>query len=148
MKFQTRIIKLIGESQRELAISMVNNMPLGLEVVAREPVKKRSLDSNALYWAALNDIAEQVYVNNKQFTADIWHIHAKTMFLYDEIKEPYLPTLVINPESYRKYSYTPIGDRVLIASTAQLTKLGMSNYLEQVFAMGAGLGVMFSTRGR
>jgi hypothetical protein len=45
---------------------------------------------------------------------------------------------------YQKWAIDPMGNKVLIGSTTQLTKKGFSQYLEQIHAYGASLGVMFS----
>ena len=47
---------------------------------------------------------------------------------------------------YKKWGITPVGDRVLIGSTTQLTVRGMSEYLSQVYAYGASIGVQFTDR--
>jgi hypothetical protein len=143
--FQQRIIKLIGQLQRDTAIAMVTNLPLNanIELVARETPKVRGLDANGLMWAGtLKDIASQAWLNNRQFTAEIWHYFFKTEYLPED-DEPYLFELVTKPENYKKWDYNPKGERVLVGSTTELTKYGFSQYLEQVHAFGANLGVMF-----
>ena len=148
MKFQQRIIQLIGEMQRNTAIAMINNLPLGqnIEIVARETPKVRTLDQNALMWAGpLKDISEQVFENNIQYTDEAWNEIFKILYMPDEATEPYIHELVKNPETYRKWVYLPNGDRRCFASTTQLTKHGFSIYLEQIYVFGAEKGVMFST---
>ena len=146
-KFQARKIRLIGEPQRETALALLRNVPLDalrpLEVVVREEVKTRKLDQNAAMWAGpLRDIAEQSWVNGRQYTTEVWHESFKREFLPEE----YDPDLC--KEGYRKWDYTPNGDRVLVGSTTQLTVKGFAQYLEQVIAEGASRGVMFTERGR
>jgi len=55
---------------------------------------------------------------------------------------------VKNPDGYRKFSIDPGGNRVLIGSTTQLTTFGFSEYLTQVEAHGASMGVQFTASPR
>lgn len=140
--FVTRKIRLVGEQQRETAIAMIRNMPLDaknpLEVVAREEVKARKPDQNALMWAGpLKDISEQAYVDGRRFSDVVWHEHFKELFLPDEFDAE------LCKEGYRKWDYTPAGKRVLVGSTTELTVKGFAQYLTQVEAFGANLGVLF-----
>lgn len=146
MTFTQRTISLSTDQQKQLAIAAIQNVPTGhnLEVVIREVKKQRSLDANSLMWAGpLKDIEAQVWMNNRQYSATIWHEFFKEIYLADEANEPYLHEHVKNPESYRKYDYTPKGQRLLIGSTTDLTKYGFSHYLEQIYAFGAANGVLF-----
>ena len=141
-KFPTRKIRLVGEQQRETAIALIRSMPLDpahpLEIVAREEVKARKPDQNSAMWAGpLADIAEQAYVNGRTYTAEVWHQHFKAEFLPEEF-DPEL-----TKDGYQKWDWTPAGERVLIGSTTQLTVKGFAQYLEQVIAFGASLGVAF-----
>ena len=150
MTYQPRTIALIGDTQKQLAIAAITNAPTGqnLEVVIREVKKQRNNDQNALMWSgALKDISEQIWLNNRQYSAEIWHEYFKELYLIDE-SEPYPHEHVKSPESYRKYDYTPKGQRLLIGSTTDLTKYGFSQYLEQIYAYGASHGVSFTTKER
>ena len=69
---QTRL--LAGEAQRESIIRLIQNLPADaerpLEIVVRERQKARRADQNALYHAGpLKDIAEQVWLEGRQFSA-------------------------------------------------------------------------------
>ena len=142
-KFATRKIILLDDARRRLAVAMIENAPLGIEVLAREPVKARKLDQQALMWVGpLADIAEQAWVDGRQFSAEVWHQHFKQSFL-PETTDPELARLVKDADNWRKWDYLPTGERVLVGSTTDLTVYGFSQYLEQVFAYGASLGVMF-----
>ena len=145
LKFQTRQIMLRSVLQRDLLFALTAHLPLDeenpLEVLIREPVKARGMDQNALMWVGpLADIAAQAWVQGRQFSAEVWHEHFKRMYLPEEF-DPEL-----TKEGYRKWDYTPTGERVLIGSTTQLTKRGFSQYLEQIEADGAGMGVQFGAR--
>lgn len=141
--FVTRKIRLVGEMQREALIALARNLPIDpqkpLEAVIREEVKARKPDQLALMWAGpLKDIAEQAYVNGRTFSPEVWHEHFKAEYLPEE----YDPELC-KSEDYRKWDYSPSGRRILVGSTGDLTVKGMSLYIEQVHAFGAGLGVIF-----
>lgn len=137
-KFSTRVIILAGESQKELAAAMVRNAPMGIEIVAREIVKARKPDQNSAMWSGpLLDIASQGYINGRTYSAEVWHEQFKREYLPEEFDEE------LCKEGYRKWDYTPSGDRVLIGSTTKLTIKGFARYLQQVEAFGASLGVLF-----
>lgn len=51
-----------------------------LSVTVSEYRETRSSAANARYWALLGEIAEQVQVNGKWFSKDVWHEHFKSMF--------------------------------------------------------------------
>lgn len=142
-RYPTRSILLAGEQQRETALRALAMAPADskrpLEVVIREEVKARKPDQNARMWSGpLKDIADQAYVGGRTYTAEVWHEHFKAEYLPEEYDERYTKA------GYRKWDYTPAGNRVLIGSTTQLTVQGFAIYLEKVIAYGAGLGVMFS----
>jgi len=144
-KYQTRTVRLVGEIQRETAHAMLRNVPLDpdrpLELILREEVKGRRLDQQAGLWAGpLTDIAEQVWVDGRQFTAEIWAQHFKQEFLPD-VNHTELAELVKNPETYRKWAMTPRGDRVLVGSTKDLTERGHSRYRLQIEAWASNQGV-------
>lgn len=144
-KFQTRQILLRSVQQRGILMALIPNLPLDeenpLEVLIREPVKARGLDQNALMWVGpLADIAAQAWVDGRQYSAEVWHEHFKRLYLPEEFDQE------LTKDGYRKWDYTPAGDRVLIGSTTQLTKRGFALYLQQVEAEGAGMGVMFGAR--
>jgi len=147
--FQQRTFRLIGQQQVAGLIGLIGNLPVDaanpLEVVIREEKKKRTLDQQALMWAGpLRDIAAQAWIDGQQFAAEVWHEHLKREFLPDERKALHDSSHV--KDGYRKWATTPVGDIALIGSTTQLTVRGMAEYLEQVYAYGAGLGVQFGAR--
>ena len=151
--FRTRIIKLVGKPQLDAAFALLRNLPLGadLEVVIRKAVKGRTLDQNAAMWAGpLRDISEQAWIEGRQFSIEVWHDHFKREYLPDEfaISREELEHAVKHPDTYRKWDIGPGGDRVLVGSTTELTKSGFTDYLRQVEAFGAELGVQFSANPR
>jgi hypothetical protein len=138
-----KIIRLVGKPQVEVAINALQNAPIDsqhpLEVIIRKEQTSRSLSANALMWAGpLNDIAQQAWVHGRQYSALVWHEYFKEQFL-PELYDP-----ETTKEGYKKYEETPEGKRILVGSTSKLTKLGFSNYMEQIYSYGASLGVKFT----
>lgn len=142
-QYPARKIRLVGELQRESAIAAIRNAPIDpakpLECLLREEVKARKQDQNSLMWAGpLADIAEQGYVEGRTYTAEVWHEHFKREYL----PEQFDPELC--KEGYRKWDYTPAGERVLVGSTKYLTVRGFAQYVTSVEAYGrVELGVQF-----
>lgn len=61
-------------------LSRVHDSEL-LQVDIKRHKSKRSLEQNRLYWAMLKTISEQVEIDGKHFTDDIWHEFYKQKFL-------------------------------------------------------------------
>lgn len=148
MKYPTRQWLLTGELPRESAIAAIRNAPTDsttpLEIVLRVPVKARKPDQNSLMWVGpLADIAEQGWVQGRQYSAEVWHEYFKRLYL----PEAFDPELC--KEGYRKWEYAPDGERELVGSTKDLTVRGFALYLQQVEAYGATeLGVRFHANPR
>lgn len=140
-----RTFRLVDEEVRARILAAVKHLPIDelrpLEVVVREEQKRRRPDANAAMWAGpLRDIAEQAWLDGRQFSAEVWHIFLKRQLL----PEDYDPQLCL--EGYCKWDIDPAGERVLVGSTTQLTVKGMGEYLEALHAFGASLGVEYSVR--
>jgi hypothetical protein len=140
--FVARKIRLAGTAQVAAAQKLLANAPIDparpLELVLREEVKARKPDQNSLMWAGpLRDISEQVWLEGRKYSPEVWHEQFKRSFLPEEFD----PELC--KEGYLKWDYTPAGDRVLIGSTTQLTVKGMAQYIEQIHAFGAEFDVQF-----
>ncbi len=143
-RYMTRTVRLDTPDRKRLFMLAVESAPLFVEGVIREPVKARKLDQNALMWAGpLKDLSQQAWVQGRTYSPEVWHEHMKRANLPEGDEEEFA-RLVKSPETYRKWDHTPDGERGLVGSTTQLTVYGMSQYLEQLYAFGAGLGVMFS----
>lgn len=141
-KFKLRRVLLRQPEQVDRAIALLRNAPLDdrkpLEFLLREEAKSRKLDQNALMWVGpLKDIAEQAWLDGRQFSAEVWHEFAKKEFLPEEFD----PELCL--EGYVKWGFDPKGDRVLVGSTKQLTVKGMAQHITQIHALGGSLGVEF-----
>lgn len=141
--FEPRPFRLVDYNVVVEVIAAVRSAPLDplrpLQVVIREEPRKRKPDQNALMWSGpLADLAQQAWIEGRQYSAEVWHEFAKKSFLPEE----HDPALTL--EGYVKWDVDPAGDRVLVGSTTQLTPRGFSDYLEQLYAFGASLGVRFS----
>lgn len=140
-QYPTRKILIRTDALRDSAIAALRNAPIDidspLEFLLREEVKARKPDQNSLMWAGpLRDIEQQGYIDGRTFKADIWHEHFKREYLPEEFDPEQCK------EGYRKWDYTPKGERVLIGSTTDLTVRGFARYLKQVEAYAQGeLGV-------
>lgn len=144
-RFVTRTFLVSSEQVRENLIAAIRNMPVDavkpLQVLIREEVKVRKLDQQALLFAGpMRDISEQAWLDNRQFSVEVWHEWCKQKFLPEEFDAE------LCVENYRKWDIDPDECRILVGSTKQLTVRGYSLYLEQVFAFGAGLGVQFHVK--
>ena len=130
----------------DMAISVINGNAMGMLKDGRvmavhiyEHKEARSNEQQSLMWIRLGEIAQQAFVDGRQYSDECWHEYAKREFLPDE-DGPSKRTR----KGYRKWAVNPMtGERVLIGSTTQLTVFGMSEYMTQLEAFGAGLGVMF-----
>lgn len=138
--YQTRTIILVGNLQRNTAKSILDNAPLGIEVVFRQHHKKRTRESNSFQWAGmLRDFVEQGWVDGRQFSAQVWHEHLKRTFL------PEQPEHGVTLKGYEKWGVLPSGEMILTGSTTKLTTRGMAQYLTQCMAYGAQeLGIRFT----
>ena len=145
--FQQRTFRLVDREVVRRMVALIENLPVDavrpLEVVIREEKRKRSLDQNRLYWAGpLRDIAEQAWVQGRQYSSEVWNEYFKREFLPDPDHDDFDDSHV--KDGFRKWSDMPNGLRVLVGSTTGLTVRGMAAYLEQVYAYGASFGVQFS----
>jgi hypothetical protein len=99
-----------------------------LRVIVTEDEKKRTSEANRFYWGAvLTTIAEQAWVDGRQYSKDVWHEHFARLYLpHTEIVTPYGEIV-----SRRK-------------STTELTVSEFSEYLQRVQSDAASsLGVIF-----
>lgn len=98
-----------------------------LRVIVTEDEKKRTTQANAFYWGAvLTAIAEQVWIDGKQYGKDVWHEHFAGRHLpHTEIVTPFGEII-----SRRK-------------STTELTVSEFSDYLHRVQSDAVGMGVIF-----
>lgn len=141
--FAPRRFIVSASAIQDRAVSAISNMPIDpirpLEIVIREPQRKRKLDQQALMFAGpLKNISDQAWFDGRQYSVEVLHHYFKTQFLPEEFD----PELCL--EGFQKWDIDPSGERVLIGSTTQLTVRGFSDHLEQIYCFGAALGVEFS----
>lgn len=96
-------------------------------------------EQRSLMWIRLGEIAEQMWVDGRQFSADVWHEHSKREFLPEEDG----PSKMAK-KNYRKWSHLPDGSRSLTGSTEGLTVAGKAEYITKLEAFGASNGVRFT----
>lgn len=143
--FIPRKVLLRSPVQRDTLLALIPNLPLDeeypLAVTICDHQPARTPDQNSLMWTGpLKDIAAQAWVEGRQYSADVWHEYLKRTYLPEKYENG------LTKENYRKWDIDPAGNRVLVGSTTQLTKKGMSEYLTQVEAHGGSLGVLFTER--
>lgn len=148
-QFKERKLHLVSQVQCDTLLALIPTLPLDsakpLEVVIRERQRVRKLDQNALYHAGpLKDIEENAWIDGKQFSAASYHEFFKRSFLPEDNVAEADPANGYVKDGYRKYEQTLDGGQHLVGSTTQLTVRGFSDFLEQVYAFGASLGVQFS----
>ena len=141
--FQKRVIRIVGDQQKQTAFAILNSLPLDshkpLCVTFAEEVKVRKLDQNALMWVCqLKDISTQAYVGGRTYSPEVWHEQFKREFLPNDFDPD------LTKEGYRKWDIDSKGFPILVGSTKDLTIKGFAQYLTQIEAYGASLGVEFS----
>ncbi len=142
-KYAQRRLLLREPLQVERAIAALREAPLDplkpLEFLIREEVKERKLTQQGLMWVGpLADMAEQIIVSGRKYSAKIWHEHMKALYL----PEWYDVEMCVS-EDYAKWEMSMDREPILVGSTTDLTVRGFAIYLEQVYAFGANMGVMF-----
>lgn len=120
-------IKLVGPEQRKRAYEAILRAPAGYVVTVSEPT--RTLDQNALMWAALSDIA-RAKPDGREMTAEQW----KCAFMDAAgFKPEFVPALEGN------------GFICLGYKSSRLTKGQFSDLVETIFEFGARKGVRWSS---
>lgn len=111
-----------------------------LEVKVYVYRKTRTIEQNKYMWRQLKTIADQVYIDGRKFSEQVWHISMKHKFLPEDDG----PNEMCK-EGYTKWGFDLFtGERFLVGSTTQLTTAGFTEYMHQVEAFAAGdLGVQF-----
>jgi hypothetical protein len=140
-----RTFRLVDEQVRERIINAMRHLPIDtlrpLEIVVREHKPQRGADQNSLYWALLNEIAGQAWIEGRQYSAEVLHEYMKRNLLPED---GYADPRDVR-DGYQKWTYDPAGERVLVGSTTMLTVRGFANLITTVEAFGAALGVQFRT---
>lgn len=80
-----RTIVLRGETERDRACAVIHGLPFDpkhpWEIVVRKHKKKRTLEQNKRYHAVCSEIAEQLYVDGRQYDTDTLKEFFKRMFI-------------------------------------------------------------------
>jgi len=141
-KIEQRSFLLRSSVQVQTALNLINNLPLDdkkpIELLIREQPRKRGLDQNAYYHMRIGEIADQAWLDGRQFSHEVWHEHAKQEIMPEEITTK-------DGEKRSKWIEMPNG-KLTVISTTQLEKGCFAEYTTMVEAFGAGLGVQFSAR--
>ena len=91
-----------------------------LQITIAPKKSKRTIEQNKRLWAIYNELAQNAWVNGRQFTADVWHEYLKGLFIgYNE-------TVLPSGEVLK----TPI-------STTTLNTAEMTAYQDKITAYGA-----------
>jgi len=116
---------LINDSVRQRAIEAIKTAPEGYSCVIKEAT--RSLEQNALLWALLTDVSNQVIWYGEKLTPENW----KDVFSASLKKQKVVPGL-------------DGGFIVCGQSTSKMTKSEFSEMCELIMAFGAQNEVKFS----
>ncbi len=141
-KFKTRSILLRNKQQIDSILFLIPNLPIDperpLEILIREEVKQRGVDANAYYWMRIGEIADQGWIEGRQYSKDVWHHYLCREEMPEEIETK-------DGVKRSKWVDMPDGKQTVI-STTLLSKASFAEYTEIVEAFGAGLGVHFKER--
>lgn len=120
-------IRLSSEDARAKAMRWLAKAPLGFVVEFRQPT--RSTEQNALLWARLTDVSEQVEWYGEKLSPEDW----KDVFTAGLRKSRTVPGIGV------------VGAFVVLGMrTSTMTKAEMTDLLELIAAFGAERGVKFS----
>lgn len=122
---EKRIFRLVHDRARRLAAEFCMQAPDGWLARFSEPT--RSLEQNAMLWAALADVSKQVEWYGQRLTAEEW----KDVFSAALKKQKVVPGI--------DGGFVVCGQR-----TSKMTKREFSELLELMFAFGAERGVVWS----
>lgn len=125
------------------ASGMLHNLPVdgSVEVIFRDYKKASTQEQRKLMFGIrLAEIAEQAWVNGRQFDVATWHEFFKVQFLPEVFMEG--ETL----DGYAKWKEMPNGRMAMVGSTTRLTTRGQCNYATRIESYAAQeLGVQFSS---
>lgn len=117
--------RLAHDTARKLAIECVAQAPGGYIVTVAEPT--RNLEQNALLWALLTELSEQVPWHGIKLSPDEY----KDLLSAGLVKSKVVPNIEGN-------GFVILGQR-----TSKMTKGEFSELIELVYAFGAEYGVTF-----
>ena len=124
----THTVILAGDKQRDFALRLVAQAPLGHEVTIAPPQKTREQEKH--YWALCGDFAKQATFNTVKLDSNSW----MAIFL-DALFEGEGRSIVPSLDGKRFVQ--------LNRSTKRLTKKEASALIEMMYAEGHHRGVVF-----
>jgi hypothetical protein len=143
--FVTRRFILSDPAILARAIAAAQHAPVDplrpLEMVIQERKVQRNNAQNDYYWRRVTEIAEQAWIEGRQYRPEILHEYFKRELLPEDDPAPESDYV---RDNYRKWEHDPTGERILVGSTTMLTVRGFSDFTTRVEAFGAQLGVEFS----
>ena len=120
-----QIFRLVHAEARRRAVEAVRSSPVGYVVEVKDAT--RTLEQNALLWAVLTDVAEQVEWYGKKLTNEEW----KDVFTASLKRSKVVPGL--------DGGFVVLGQR-----TSTMTKREFSELVELIYAFGAEREVKWS----
>lgn len=118
-----------------ILINKLKTIPTPFQVVISDVVKERKLSANAYYFMRVDEIAEQAFINGKQYSTEIWHEYLKKNVLDEEVE--------LKDGTMRSKWTENIEGSLSVISTSVLSKTCFYNYTIKCESFGAELGVMF-----
>lgn len=107
---------------------------LASAAIAAMGASSRQNDQLAAMWAGIvQPLADQAWIGGRQYSADVWHEFLKREIIPAMLEEQEEPGQWIKPTA-QLWRYMPDGRREFSGSTAMLTKLGMSEYMQRIEA--------------
>lgn len=122
---EKRMFRLVHEEARRRAAEFCLNAPLGW--IVRVSPETRSLEQNAMLWACLTDLSEQVNWHGNKLTAEEWKDVCSAALKRQKV----VPGI--------DGGFVVCGQR-----TSQMTKTEFRDLLEVVMAFGSQQGVHWS----
>ena len=65
----------------EFIWSQVRDISEPMELILRPAKSKRSVEQNARYWRMLREVSAVVWVEGRQYSAEVWHEHFAREFI-------------------------------------------------------------------
>ena len=101
-----------------------NGQPLRIILTSSD--KKRTLEQNSYYWGfLLEQIADQTWVEGRQYSNEVWHVHLAELFAEKEEIELPDGTIHIRPKSTTKMKVAEFSDYLQKVEAYAATELGV-----------------------
>lgn len=143
-QIEKMIVLIRSDQQKELLAKKISNLPVDcdrpIQIVISEQTKARGLDQNGLMWKRIGEIADQAFINKRQYGKDCWHKYLKDNEMQEEVE-------LKDGTTCSKW-VEQIDGSMEVISTTELSARCFSDYITIIEAFGSGLGVMFSANPR